>query len=585
MLSSYFQLLTGSSIAGLVLILTLVGVLGITLGTIRIRGVALGLTGALFAGIVVGHFLWNEHQASWLVQAVGGAEQFHARDLFRNQTLDFLRDAGLLLFVYAMGLQAGPSFLASFRANGLKWNLGALLVVLFGFLIAVVVLKTSGMPAEAVVGIYSGAVTNVPGLSAAQQAITDVLGRGGVVAAGGSDPVKVSTSACAVAYPVGILGVIGVLIAIRFIFRIDPHADAKALAQETRASRPIPTAASLAVINPGIVGKTLKDLLALVGDDSVVSRLGRRGEVSVPTPDTVLEKDDFLLAVGTHADLDRLRAVVGGNADSDLRAVPGRLAVRRMIVTEDRATGRSPVQLQLTLKFGCTITRIERGGLEFVATDELELLIGDIITAVGSEDDLNRLGAWLGNSEKSLDKPRLQPLLLGILIGTLVGVVLIPLPGLPAPVKLGLAGGPMLVAILLCQLGRLGPFQFYVNHGALHFMKEFGITLFMACVGLKSGDVFFDIALSQTGLQWIACGAIITLVPIATMAFCLRSFFKANYAALCGVLSGATTNPPVLVFSNAAVGSELPGVAFASVYPLTMIMRIFLGQVFILLFF
>lgn len=277
--------------------------------------------------------------------------------------------------------------------------------------------------------------------------------------------------------------------------------------------------------------------------------------------------------------------MVGGDAGIDLKAIPGRLAVKRMLVTEDRATGHSPVQQQFGERFGCTVTRIARGGVEFVATDDIDLLIGDVITAVGAEEDLARLGAFVGNSEKSLDKPRLQPLLLGILIGALAGVVLIPLPGLPAPVKFGLAGGPMLVAILLCQLGKVGPFQFYMNHGALHFMKEFGITLFMACVGLKSGDVFFDVALSPTGLQWIAWGALITILPVGIMAFCLRIFFKANYAALCGVLSGCTTNPPVLVFGNTAVGSELPGVAFASVYPLTMILRIFLGQVFILLFF
>lgn len=601
MFSNYLPLLTAGSVAGMVLVLAIVGVIGIIIGSIKVKGVSLGLTGALFAGIIFAHFCWNEHQAGWLIGAIG-EQRWHDSHLFREKVLDFLRDGGLVLFVYAVGMQAGPSFIASFRANGLIWNLAAICVVTGGFSIAVLAHKVGGIPAEATVGFYSGAVTNTPGLSAAQSAMKEKMDRAERLAAAEpaagtasgaesrpavakADPRKVTTSGYAVAYPMGILGVIFSLLLIRALFRVKPSEESRLFVLETQKRRPKPVNVNLRVTNPGIVGKTLKEALGAIGNDVVVSRYQRDGMAAVATPDLVLAKDDILHAVGTSENLEHLRLMVGESSDIDVRTAPGRLTVKRMVVSNDHATGRSVTEQGLADKFSCTITRIERGGIEFVALDDVDLLIGDVITVVGEETDLRNLADHIGNSEKTLDKPRLESILFGITLGTLLGSLAIPLPGVPAPVKFGMAGGPLLVAILLSHFGKIGPFSFYMSHGALHFMREFGIGLFLACVGLICGDRFFQVAFSAQGLTWILWGCAITIIPVLTVGLVLRFFLKVNYAALCGLLAGSMTDPPALAFATASCNSEAPGLAYAAVYPTTMICRIFLAQIFVILFF
>lgn len=607
MFSNYLPLLTAGSVAGMVLVLAVVGVIGIIIGSIKVRGVSLGLTGALFAGILFAHFCWNEHQAGWLMSIVGD-KAWHDSHQFREKVLDFLRDGGLVLFVYAVGMQAGPSFIASFRANGLIWNIAAVCVVTGGFAIAVLAHKVGGIPAEATVGFYSGAVTNTPGLSAAQSAMKDKMDRAerlaveartataGEAAAGASasetkaapakaDPRKVTTSGYAVAYPMGILGVIVSMLLIRALFRVKPLEESHQFVQEAQKRRPKPQNINLRVTNPGIVGKSLRELLGALGNDVVISRFQRDGVAAVATAELVLAKDDILHAVGAAEHLAHLRLMVGEVCDIDIRKVPGKLTVKRMVVSNDHATGRSVAEQGLCEKFGITITRIERGGVEFVALDDVDLLIGDLVTAVGEEDDLRNLALHIGNSEKTLDKPRLESILLGITLGALLGSLAIPLPGVPAPVKFGMAGGPLLVAILLSHFGKVGPFSFYLSHGALHFMREFGIGLFLACVGLICGDRFFQVAFSAQGLTWILWGCAITIIPVLTVGLVLRLFLKVNYAALCGVLAGSMTDPPALAFATASCNSEAPGLAYAAVYPTTMICRIFLAQIFVILFF
>ena len=607
MLNNYLQLLTAGNVAGMVLVLALVGVIGIAIGSIKIKGVSLGLTGALFAGIVVAHFCWNEHQAGWLISAIG-EKNWSEGNLFRDKVLDFLRDGGLVLFVYAVGMQAGPSYLASFRANGVVWNIAAVSVVAMGFAIAVGAHKIGGMPAEATIGFYSGAVTNTPGLSAAQSAMRDQIkaakaraeaasvssraGEGAGAPEGASapvvpvaDPLKITTSAYAVAYPMGILGVIFSMLFIRALFRVKPLEESAALSDESRRRRPRPGNINLKVTNPGVVGQALGTVITAVGDDVVVSRWQRGTEVGIAGKDFVLQHGDLLHAVGEVKNLEELRLVIGEQVDEDIRKVTGNLLIRRMIVSHERATGRSVIEQAFITNYDVTITRVERGGIQFVALAGVDLLIGDVLTVVGVEADLNRFSTHIGNSASDLEKPRLESMLFGITLGALLGALAIPLPGVPAPVKFGMAGGPLLVAILLSSLGKVGPFHFYVNHGMLHFMKEFGIGLFLACVGLKSGDVFFSVAFSAQGLNWILWAMAITIVPVLTVGLVLRAFLKTNYAALCGVLAGSMTDPPALAFATTSCGGEAPGLGYAAVYPTTMICRIFLAQLFVIIFF
>jgi len=496
MLTNYLQLLTAGTVGGMVLVLAIVGVVGIVIGSIKIKGVSLGLTGALFAGILLAHFCWNEHQATWLINALG-EKSYHEGTVFREKVLDFLRDGGLVLFVYAVGMQAGPTFLASFRANGLIWNGAAISVVVLGFSIAVCAHKIGGMPAEATVGFYSGAVTNTPGLSAAQSAMRDVIKNAPPAAPADpaappappkADPLKVTTSGYAVAYPMGILGVIISMLAVRFLFRVKPLEESAALAQEARNRRPKPANLNLRVTNPGLKGKTIGAVVTALGNDVVVSRWQRNDEATVARDEQVLELGDLLHAVGAKKDLDELTLMVGEVIDTDLRQATGVLQMKHMVVSHERVTGRSVTEQAFSSTFDVIITRIARGGIEFVALNNIDLLIGDVLTVVGPEAALKRFSTHIGNNEKELDKPRLESLLFGITLGALLGALAIPLPGVPAPVKFGMAGGPLLVAILLSSLGKIGPLNFYMNHGMLHFMKEFGIGLFLAFIGLQKSE-------------------------------------------------------------------------------------------------
>ncbi len=550
------HLLDGSTAVGAVLILALVAGLGLALGSARIRGVGLGIAGVLFVGIAFGH--------------LGVRIDDHTRE--------FARELGLVLFVWAIGMQVGPGFFASLRRQGLRLNLLAAAVVLLGSATALVLHLAGGIPAPAVAGLLAGATTNTPSLAAAQQALKEAMADPAALAR----VAKLPGVGYAVAYPFGVVGIIVAMLAVRAAFRIALPAEAEELERRRAAEAPPLARANLEVANPNLVGLPLSKVPLLDGSGPVVSRVWQDGLLQVPRPETRLRLGDVLLAVGTRADLDALRVVVGHDSTLDLRALPSAISARRLIVTRSGASGRTLAELDFLRRFGVQITRVSRAEVEMSATPSFELQYGDTVLAVGEATDLQKAGAELGDSPKTLNYPHLVPMFLGLALGIWVGSWPFSLPGVPAPVRLGLAGGPLVVAILLARLGRLGPLVWYMPISANYALRETGIALFLAAVGLGAGDVFVDTLVHGQGPYWIACGALLTLGPILSVALLARALLKTNYLTLCGLLAGSMTDPPALAFATGISGSEAPSLSYATVHPLTMILRVLSAQLLVL---
>ena len=549
-------LLDGTTAAGAVLILALVAASGLALGAVRVRGLGLGIAGVLFAGLALGHL----------------GVSIDAR------TLDFARELGLILFVYSIGLQVGPGFLASLRRHGLRLNALAASVVLLGVATALALHFLGGIGAPALAGILSGATTNTPSLAAAQQALKQVV----------SDPAERERLArlpgigYAVAYPFGVVGIILVMVALRAVFRVVVAREAEELQRGLDAETPRPVRANLEVANPNLVGLPLEKVPLLGQSRIVVSRIQQDGVLLVPRPETRLGLGDVLLAVGTREELEALRVVVGRESPIDLRAMPSAITTRRLIVTRTGATGRTLAALDFARRLGVQITRVSRAEVELPASPGLELQYGDSVLAVGEAPDIAKVAAELGDSPRSLHYPHLVPMFLGIGLGILVGSWSFSLPGVPAPVRLGLAGGPLLVAIALSRLGSLGPLVWYMPLSANYMVRELGIVLFLSAVGLRAGDAFVETLVAGPGLQWMAAGALVTLLPLVVVAGIGRGVLRLNYLTLCGLLAGSMTDPPALAFANAVSGGEAPATAYATVYPLTMILRVLSAQLLVL---
>lgn len=550
------QLLDGSTAAGAVLVLSLVAALGLALGSFKLRGLGLGISGVLFAGIAFSHF------------------GVHVDD----RTREFARELGLVLFVYSIGVQVGPGFFASLRRHGLRLNLLAAAVVLLGVGVALVLRFAGGIAPAALAGLLSGATTNTPSLAAAQQALKESLADGAALAAAA----KLPGLGYAVTYPFGVLGTIAVMLGVRAGFRVALKREAEELERSRAAEAPPLARANLEVANPNLVGMTLERVPLLAGSGLVVSRIWQEGTLQVPRPDTRLRLGDVLLAVGPREDLDALRVVVGRESTLDLRSLPSAITTRRLIVTRAAATGRTLGELDFARRFSVQLTRVSRAELEMSAHPGFELQYGDTVLAVGEPGDIQKVGEQLGDSPKTLNYPHLVPMFLGIALGIVAGSVPFSLPGVPAPVRLGLAGGPLVVAILLARLGRLGPLVWYLPISANYALRETGIVLFLAAVGLGAGDVFVDTLLHGDGLYWMACGAAITVVPLVAVALVARLALRLNYLTLCGVLAGSMTDPPALAFASSVSGSEAPSLAYATVYPLTMLLRVICAQLLVL---
>ncbi len=537
------------------LILASVTALGLALGNIKVFGVSLEIAGVLFVGVIFGHFHFTVN----------------------HEMMDFAREFGLILFVYTIGIQVGPGFVSSLRKEGLKLNIMAAGIVALGVVMTLIVHFVGHVDAKAAVGLYSGGVTNTPSLAAASQAIRD-LNVPNTEAA-----VKIPGLGYAIAYPFGVIGIILSMFLIRLIFRVDTTKEVEALHALQKAEGQALDAKNLEVTNPNLYGVALQDVPGIANSGVVVSRIMDDGNVSVAELSTVLKPGNVLLAVGPPDKINDLKLIVGGESSVDLRKVAKHLQTKRIIVTKGTAIGKSIEELNLPNRFSCQITRVNRTEIELPVTLDFKLQFADSLTVVGEESDLQNVIKELGNSATKLNHPQLMSMFIGIALGVILGSIPIHVPGIPAPVKLGLAGGPLIVAILLSRIGQIGKISWYMPISANFMLRQVGIALFLAGVGLKAGDAFVETLMHGDGLLWVGWGAAITLLPLMIVAVIGRGLFKVNFTSLCGLLAGSMTDPPALAFATTMNRSDAPNISYATVYPLVMILRVVTAQAMILI--
>ena len=542
----------GGGVAHSVLILALVIALGIMLGKIKVAGISLGVTWILFVGIIFSHFgmRLNEH------------------------LIHFMKEFGLILFVYSIGLQVGPGFFSSFKKGGVRLNLLATMVVCAGVLVACGLYVITGLPVTTMVGILSGAVTNTPGLGAAQQAYSDMTG---------IDSPDIALG-YAVAYPLGVIGIILSMMVLRRVFRIDfAKEEKKALDTMDVQHDSVAQPHSLSVVNPALEDKSIRELQGLVNRDFVISRIRRQGgEIEIADDDTLLHVGDQILVVTTPRDAAAITAFIGRDVQVEWEQLDKRLISRRILITKPELNGKSLAQLKLHAGFGVSITRVNRAGVDLIAQPSLQLQMGDRVTVVGTEVSIANVEKVLGNSMKRLNAPNLIPIFIGIVLGVMLGSLPFTFPGIPQPVKLGLAGGPLIVSILISRFGPKFKLVTYTTMSANLMLREVGIALFLACVGLGAGEEFVETIIDGGGYAWIGYGAIITILPLLIVGVIGRLWFKVDYFTLIGVMAGATTDPPALAYSNDLAGNDIPSVGYATVYPLTMFLRVLSAQLLIL---
>ena len=556
------SLFTQGGTAGAILILALVIASGLYLSRFKLKGISLGTTWILFMGILLGHL-----------------------GLRVNPTmLSFVKDFGLILFVFAIGLQVGPGFFHSFKKDGLPMNLLAVCLVLLAVVTTYIIHLISGEDLGTMTGIMSAAVTNTPGLGAAQQTLVDAT-----IATGGS-PEKAAAasagiaSAYAVAYPLGVLGAIAVVILTKSFFKIDLDKEKKK-AEATDDVEANACRIACKVENPAVFGKTIHEIVGSENNDHlVVTRMMRDGKVFFPDLDLPLKEGDKLLIVTDLQHKDRTPILFGEESSVDMNEwiTPNpQLINRRLSITKSKITGYSLRKLDIRRKFGVTVTRILRSGVQLTADPDIILTVGDSIQVVGTEEGINQLAKIVGNQPESLQKPNLVPIFFGIALGVIVGMIPIRFPWMPQPLKLGLAGGPLIVAILLGHFGPQLKITTYTALSANLMIREIGISLFMAAVGLGAGETFVS-SLVGGGYVWILYGLIITLVPMTLVSIAARVFFKMDFFKVCGLLSGGTTDPALLSFAEQLYGGKI-AVNYATVYPLTMFLRVVAAQVLIMI--
>lgn len=552
------DLLWGEGIGHSILLLSIVIAIGIQLGKIKVFGVSLGITLVLFVGIILGHFGFT----------------------INHNVIHFFKEFGLILFVYSVGMQVGPGFFSSFKKGGITLNMLACGIVFLGVVIAIIIHYITGISMPTMVGILSGAVTNTPGLGAAQQAYSDMYGVGD----------KTIALGYAVAYPLGVIGIILSTIFIRYIFRVSFEKETEMLNNEDdkhiNEAKPI----SLVVKNPAIFGKSVGELSNLLEHrDFVISRVWRNDnkKIEIASAATILQEDDKIFVITTEQDAETIKTFVGEEIDMERKQwirMESQFINRRILITKPELNGKHLGQLQLRKLYGINITRINRAGMDLVAMPGLTLQVGDRVNVVGTETAISNVEKILGNSMKRLNEPNLITIFFGIALGIILGSIPITFPGIPQPVKLGLAGGPLVVAILISRFGYHYKLITYTTQSANFMLREIGITLFLACVGLSAGDGFVDTIVNNGGLAWIGYGFIITTVPLLIIGCIGRYFYKINYFTLMGLIAGSTTDPPALAYANTTAGNDAPSVGYATVYPLTMFLRVLTAQLLILFF-
>ncbi|HAI3076782.1 TPA: putative transporter [Escherichia coli] len=548
-----------SDMALTVSILALVAVVGLFIGNVKFRGVGLGIGGVLFGGIIVGHFV---SQAGMTLS---------------SDMLHVIQEFGLILFVYTIGIQVGPGFFASLRVSGLRLNLFAVLIVIIGGLVTAILHKLFDIPLPVVLGIFSGAVTNTPALGAGQQILRD-LGTP-------MEMVDQMGMSYAMAYPFGICGILFTMWMLRVIFRVNVETEAQQHESTRTNGGALIRTINIRVENPNLHNLAIKDVPILNGDKVICSRLKREETLKVPSPETVIQLGDLLHLVGQPADLHNAQLVIGQEVDTSLSTKGTDLRVARVVVTNENVLGKRIRDLHFKERYDVVISRLNRAGVELVASSDISLQFGDILNLVGRPSAIDAVANVLGNAQQKLQQVQMLPVFIGIGLGVLLGSIPVFVPGFPAALKLGLAGGPLIMALILGRIGSIGKLYWFMPPSANLALRELGIVLFLSVVGLKSGGDFIHTLVDGEGLSWIGYGALITAVPLITVGILARMLAKMNYLTMCGMLAGSMTDPPALAFANNLhPTSGAAALSYATVYPLVMFLRIITPQLLAVLF-
>ena len=532
-----------TSLASTLVLYSFVIAAGVYLGKLKLAGVSLGVTFVLFVGIIMGHF-------GYVVNA---------------EVLKFVREFGLILFIFSIGIQVGPGFFASFKEGGVRLNMLAVMGIALNVLIvlAIYFIEDGKTSIEALVGVMSGAVTNTPGLAAAQQTA--------------DNPEAINTMAMgyAAAYPLGVIGIIAAMFLIKALFRINTADEIAALEKEKESSQQKPSMITVEVHNDLINGRSLRQLHDIIQCDFVISRMiGSDGKIVIPTSVTTVHPGDKLFVVISSQDVERFESVVGPEIQMDWdAATPSQVVSRRIVITKSEYNGVALGSLRLHNAYNLNPTRVNRAGVDLLASPSLRLQMGDRLTVVGDLGDIDRLAQKLGNSLKRLNEPNLITIFIGILFGIIVGSI-----NVGFGMKLGLAGGPLVVAILLSRFGYKFKLVTYTSSSASLLMRELGICLFLASVGISSGAGFAETVFNTTGMWWVIWGFIITFVPLVVVGCIARGVYKINFLSIMGLFSGGYTDPPALAYANGSTGHDQPAVAYSTVYPLTMFLRVVAAQ-------
>lgn len=541
------NLFTGTSVAQQVVVLSFTAAVGLMVGKIKVKGISLGGAGALFVGILMGHLGLR----------------------IEPNVLHFMQEFGLILFVYTIGMQVGPGFIDSIRRHGLVLNILAVSIVLMGVIVTLCLYFFTDMHnnVPVLIGMLCGAVTNTPSLGAANSAFV----------AAGADT-SLTGIGYAVAYPFGVMGIILVMILIRVFFKQNPQKSADDYAAELVANRKDIVSCSLSLDNKNLFGVMIKDVPGIRASGVVITRLLRGGNVSMPDGETELLQGDCLHIVGFPEAVAEMEKIVGSRLAKPITETDSKLETRSILVTNKKVLGQTLGELALE-RFGVTASRVVRGEFKFTGSLDLRLKFADKILVVGTKESIDAAAKFLGDSLKALEHPEIIPAFVGIFLGIIVGSIPLTIPGMPTPLKLGLAGGPLVIAIILSRVRKIGPLNFFMAASANLMLRELGITLFLTCVGLNAGIKFFDVLLNGDGFYYMGLAALITFIPLMVAGIVGKLVFKVNYLSLCGAIAGSMTDPPALAFANGLSNSEAVNVGYASVYPLTMLLRILSGQV------
>ncbi|MFC0322413.1 putative transporter [Gallibacterium melopsittaci] len=549
-----------SDIAITISLLSLVAVLGLWIGHWKIRGVGLGIGGVLFGGILVSHF----------------TTQYGIT--LDSHTMHFVQEFGLILFVYTIGIQVGPGFFSSLRSSGLKLNLFAMMIVFLGALLVIILYKGFGLELPVILGIFSGAVTNTPSLGAGQQILAEL---------GFTNITETMGTAYAMAYPFGICGILLTMWLIRLFFKIKVDQEAAAFEREMNHDKETLSAINVRVTNPNLAGLRIGEIPGLEVKEVICSRLKRGDTLSVPKDDTIVNLNDYLHLVGEPAALHRVQLVVGELAGSELLTTRGTdLRTVRVVVTNEQVLGKKIRDLNIHQKYEVVISRLNRAGIELVPSQNTSLQFGDVLNLVGRLDAIEAVTAIIGNAQQKLQQVQMLPVFIGIGLGVLLGSIPVQIPGFPVALKLGLAGGPLVVALILARIGSIGKLYWFMPPSANLALREIGIVLFLSVVGLKSGGNFLESLVDGDGGEWVLYGMLITFIPLFITGLVARLYGKLNYLTICGLLAGSMTDPPALAFANAIKEeSGAASLSYATVYPLVMFLRIISPQLLAILLF